>query len=313
MTKAVIDYVSLKPKDFLSDEDFIGWGADVCGAYCCLIFALYTNNGRLENDPDRLRLLAHWQGDGWEEAWNKLRRKFSETSRGLKHKRVTRELARARKRSQDARGAALRRWEKQRQSQCDPTKGAMPREGKGREGKEATPPTPQGGEPGGFLKWWAAYPRRSKGGRVLRVSRKKCLVKWRRERLEAKATEILQCLERSRRSTSWQRDGMQFVWNSYRFLSEAPWDDPGYLDDIGAPSVEVLERRQRVIEQRRQEEAGQNAQQAKLDAAWKAATPSQREVAARAAAGKFGDGWAAMPQRMQLSLAKAELERKGSC
>jgi len=146
MAKAPIDYVSLKPAKFLTDSDCQVWDSQLNGAYAWIIFNLYTEGGLLENDPEKLRVLAHWRGDGWDEAWNKLRKKFSETKRGLRHKYVTKELARARERHKVRRSAGLTgaevRWQTHNKRNAD----AVQREGKGREVREeATPPTPPRG------------------------------------------------------------------------------------------------------------------------------------------------------------------------
>ncbi len=158
MPKAV-DYVSLKPGDFLSDADFHVWDADLCGAYCRIIFTLYTNSGTIKADPDYLRRVANWRGDGWEDAWRTLAPKFSKCAHGLRHKRVSKELAKARQRMKVRSAAGLAganaRWQTHSKGNAD----AMPRKGKVRDvkGKTPLPPLPECLDTPEFNKAWADW------------------------------------------------------------------------------------------------------------------------------------------------------------
>ena len=64
-----IRYVWLTPGDFLHDRDFRSWDSRLCGAYWCLLLALYTNNGKVEDDLLLLKRDAQWRGPGFAKAW----------------------------------------------------------------------------------------------------------------------------------------------------------------------------------------------------------------------------------------------------
>ena len=156
MAKAV-DYVSLKPTDFLADADFLVWGADLRGAYCSIIFALYANKGSISCDPEHIRQVANWRGNGWDKAWNVLRRKFSETETLLRHKRVTFELRRARRhmkaRSQAGLAGAKARWQTHSKGNAI----AMPSKVKGSKGKEGKNPLPPSLDTPEFREAWQEW------------------------------------------------------------------------------------------------------------------------------------------------------------
>jgi uncharacterized protein YdaU (DUF1376 family) len=109
MSKKQPKYVSLEPDAFLSDLDFQAMTAEQRGVYCTLIFYLYRNNGRLRNDIDTLAKLCHVNGDF---DFQTVLHKFQVRRGFIRHKRVTKELARAQVQVDKAVKAARTRWDK---------------------------------------------------------------------------------------------------------------------------------------------------------------------------------------------------------
>lgn len=109
MSKKQPKYVSLEPDAFLSDLDFQAMTAEQRGVYCTLIFYLYRNNGRLRYDIGVLAKLCHVNGDF---DFQTVLRKFQVRRGFIRHKRVTRELARAQVRVDRAVKAAQTRWDR---------------------------------------------------------------------------------------------------------------------------------------------------------------------------------------------------------
>ncbi len=90
-----VKYVQLESQAFLSDVDFQQMTASQKGAYCAIIFYLYSNNGQCKYDP---RLLKHLTGcKNFVQVWKKIGKKFRIKNDTIKHKRVSAELARAKK------------------------------------------------------------------------------------------------------------------------------------------------------------------------------------------------------------------------
>ena len=134
-----IRHVSLTPGDFLDDGDFVAWTPDLRGVYWTLILFLYRNGGKLRDDPDRLKVLCNWTGEGWKSAYQVVRAKMQVRRGFITHKRVTKELARAQARRDSAVAAANTRWDRNADAmrpQCE--RNAKGREGKGSNKKKKT-------------------------------------------------------------------------------------------------------------------------------------------------------------------------------
>ena len=127
-------------------------------------------------------------------------------------------------------------------------------------------------DPPGFLAWWDDYPRKAANGRILRISRAKCLDRWKSRGLEKSAELILSCLLKCKASLHWRQEGMKYTWSSHRFLCERPWEDPGYLEDIGVESDGKRQQRQQADAQRAERKKKQTAEierrRRKLDSDW---------------------------------------------
>jgi len=146
VAKQPIDYVSLKPADFLTDADVRSWPAREVGAYCLLIFFLYKNHGKANSDPRALCRICQCQESEWSEVWSTIAQKFSEREHVLTHKRVSLELRKARKRMEKAKRAgvigAKARW----QPHSNRNANAIAKLSNVMVSKEDTPPTPSEGE-----------------------------------------------------------------------------------------------------------------------------------------------------------------------
>ena len=108
-----IKYVQLESEAFLTDLDYIIMSHAERSVYCTLIFYLTSNNGKCEYKPSALSKLCHCENaEEFEEIWQGISKKFQVRSNVVKHKRVTKELRRAKKFIQAKRRAGLKGAEK---------------------------------------------------------------------------------------------------------------------------------------------------------------------------------------------------------
>ena len=99
--------VQLESESFLTDLDFIRMSAQQRGVYCTLLFYLYCNAGRCELDPPTLARMCNCDETDFEKVWQNIAKKFQTRNGVIKHKRVTKELRRAKKFIQHQRKAGL--------------------------------------------------------------------------------------------------------------------------------------------------------------------------------------------------------------
>ncbi len=108
-----IKYVQLESEAFLTDLDYITMSHAERSAYCTLIFYLTSNNGKCEYKPSALSKLCHCENvEEFEEIWQGISKKFQTRNDVIKHKRVTKELRRAKKYRQAKSRAGLKGAEK---------------------------------------------------------------------------------------------------------------------------------------------------------------------------------------------------------
>jgi len=98
MKRKKIQYVSLESGAFISDLIFQAMTAAERGVYCTLIFYLYENAGRLPFDIESLKHLCNCEN--FEKVWEFVKQKFIIKNGRIFHKRVAKELDRAKKLSQ---------------------------------------------------------------------------------------------------------------------------------------------------------------------------------------------------------------------
>jgi uncharacterized protein YdaU (DUF1376 family) len=101
-----IKYVQLESGDFLADPDFQLMNSTERGIYCSVIFYMYLNNGKILNDPKRIEKLCNTDIN-FESSWKTVQKKFAEKNGYLTHKRVRKELAKAKRFLQHQRKAGL--------------------------------------------------------------------------------------------------------------------------------------------------------------------------------------------------------------
>jgi len=87
-------YVQLEAEAFLAD--FIGMSAEERGCYTSIIFYLYIKHGHCNYDKSELAALCGLSELAFEKIWHRIGKKFVSKNSKLKHKRVTKELRRAR-------------------------------------------------------------------------------------------------------------------------------------------------------------------------------------------------------------------------
>ncbi len=102
-----VRYVQLESEAFLLDSDFIRMNAQERGVYCTLLFHLYCNNGRSELEPLTLARMCNCSDTDFEKVWQNIEKKFLTRDGVIKHKRVTKELRRAKEFTQHQRQAGL--------------------------------------------------------------------------------------------------------------------------------------------------------------------------------------------------------------
>lgn len=110
-----IKYVQLESEAFLMDLDFVAMTLEQRGAYLTLILYLYCNNGKCALDMSALSQLCNKSTKTFEKIWQKISKKFLTRNGVIKHKRVTKELKKARKFIQHQRKAGLASARKRQQ------------------------------------------------------------------------------------------------------------------------------------------------------------------------------------------------------
>jgi uncharacterized protein YdaU (DUF1376 family) len=101
-----IKYIQLESDAFLTDLDFIRFSPAERGLYCSLIFFLASNDGKCELDPAALSRLCNCDNtEQFERLWQTVAKKFQLRNGVIRHKRVTRELRKAKKMYQARRKA----------------------------------------------------------------------------------------------------------------------------------------------------------------------------------------------------------------
>ncbi len=112
-----VKFVQLEPEAFLTDLDFVAMTLEERGAYFTLILFLYSNNGKCNLDISVLSKLCNKTPKAFEKIWQNISKKFQTRSGMIKHKRVTKELKRAKKFRQAKSKAGLKgankRWHSQ--------------------------------------------------------------------------------------------------------------------------------------------------------------------------------------------------------
>jgi len=115
--KMKIKYVQLESDAFLTDIDFVQFTPAERGVYCSLILLLTSNDGKCDFDPQALSRNCNCDSvEEFEKIWQRISKKFQFRKGILWHKRVTKELSRAKKLLQAKRRGGLSTARKRRHS-----------------------------------------------------------------------------------------------------------------------------------------------------------------------------------------------------
>lgn len=113
-----IKYVQLEAAAFFTDTDYMQMDATQRGCYVHLMLLLYANNGKIEFNKDTLAAICNCQN--FEQIWGKIKKKFVSRNGNITHKRVRKELRRAKKHLQIAMDSGLRGAKKRWGAHSDP-------------------------------------------------------------------------------------------------------------------------------------------------------------------------------------------------
>ncbi len=103
-----IKYVQLESDAFLTDIDFVQFTPAERGVYCSLILYLTSNNGKCTFEPEALSRICNCEDvDQFENIWQRVSKKFQLRKGIIRHRRVTKELSRAKKLLQAKRRGGL--------------------------------------------------------------------------------------------------------------------------------------------------------------------------------------------------------------
>ncbi|MFH1717136.1 MAG: DUF1376 domain-containing protein [Planctomycetota bacterium] len=127
-----IRFVQLESDAFLTDIDFMRFSPAERGVYLSLILFLNCNGGKCPFDTSALSRLCNCESaEEFEKIWTNIAKKFQTRNGVIKHKRVTKELAKARKHRQAKRAAGLKGAEKRWQTDGTANGDAIAKERKG--------------------------------------------------------------------------------------------------------------------------------------------------------------------------------------
>jgi len=96
--KIKIKYVQLESDAFLTDIDFVQFTPAERGVYCSLILLLTSNDGKCDFDPRALSRNCNCDSlDEFEKIFQRIEKKFQLRNGKIRHKRVTKELRKAKR------------------------------------------------------------------------------------------------------------------------------------------------------------------------------------------------------------------------
>ena len=140
-SKMKIKYTQLESDAFWTDIDFVRMKPAERGTFCSVLFHLYSHKGKCEDDIDALTAICNCENaEEFQEYWEKISKKFQTRNGVIKHKRVTKEINRAKKLHQAKRKAGLRgaqvTWQNHGTPTGTPNGSAMAKERKENESEE---------------------------------------------------------------------------------------------------------------------------------------------------------------------------------
>lgn len=91
-----IKYVQLESDAFLTDIDFVRFTPAERGIYCSLILYLTSNDGKCTSEPESLSRVCNCESvEEFKKIWQSISKKFQLRNGIIRHKRVTKELKKA--------------------------------------------------------------------------------------------------------------------------------------------------------------------------------------------------------------------------
>ena len=130
--KMKIKYIQLESDAFLTDIDFVQFTPAERGVYCSLILFFTSTDGKCTFDPPSLSRICNCDSvEEFEKIWQRISKKFQLRKGVIRHKRVTRELCRAKKLLQAKRRGGLSTAKKRRHSTSIANSTANAKETKG--------------------------------------------------------------------------------------------------------------------------------------------------------------------------------------
>jgi uncharacterized protein YdaU (DUF1376 family) len=104
-----IKFTQLESDAFWTDIDWVRMKPAERGTFCSILLHLYSHKGKCEYDIDTLTAICNCENaEEFEKYWEKVSKKFQTRNGLIKHKRVTKEINRAKKLQQAKRKAGLR-------------------------------------------------------------------------------------------------------------------------------------------------------------------------------------------------------------
>ena len=127
-----IKYVQLESDAFLTDIDFVQFTPAERGVYCSLILLLTSNDGKCEFDLRALSRMCNCVSvEEFEKIWQRISKKFQLRNGTIRHKRVTKELKKAKHFRQVCAEAGLKGATKRWHGHNNPNVVAIAKETKG--------------------------------------------------------------------------------------------------------------------------------------------------------------------------------------
>ena len=131
-----VKFIQLESDAFLTDIYFITFSPAERGVYCTLIFFLNSNDGKCLFEPSALSRLCNCKSPNhFEKIWQKISKKFQTRNGVIKHKRVSKELIKAKRLRQAQRRAGLKgarvTWQRHGSAISNDNGGATAKERKG--------------------------------------------------------------------------------------------------------------------------------------------------------------------------------------
>jgi uncharacterized protein YdaU (DUF1376 family) len=126
-----IKYVQLESDAFLTDIDFIQFTPAERGVYCSLIMYLTSNDGKCTFEPEALSRICNCDDvEQFEKIWQRISKKFQLRKGTIRHKRVSKELKKAKHFRQVCAKAGLKGASKRWGGQSNPNGVAIAKERK---------------------------------------------------------------------------------------------------------------------------------------------------------------------------------------